>query len=124
MKIEQLIRELEDARGRLDMVVAEYETIRDMAVPADVKQALREIDEEWGDTIAAAKESYAKAEAAAKQAVAENGKTAKGQFLQVVYTKPRVSWDAKALDGFAVNHPELFAFRKEGKAGASVRVIK
>ena len=49
---------------------------------------------------------------------------AEGQFLQVVYTKPRVTWDAKALDGYAVDHPELFAFRKEGNAGASVRAMK
>ena len=59
-----------------------------------------------------------------KSLVVEGGKTEKGERLQAVYTKGRVSWDTKAIDGYAISHPELFAFRKEGEPSVSIRAVK
>ena len=50
------------------------------------------------------------------------GKTVKAGGIQAVYLSGRVAWDAKALDGYALGHPELFAFRKQGEPSVSIRV--
>jgi hypothetical protein len=56
-----------------------------------------------------------------KAAVVELGKSVKAAHLHAVYSKPRVNWNSKALDGYALSHPELFAFRREGKPSCSIR---
>lgn len=122
--IAELMQNLEDARARLDLLQADVATLKDKAIPAEVKLALAEIDAEHEDVLTAAEKAYAAAEKAAKDAIAEHGESVKGQFLQAVWGKPRVTWDAKALDGYALNHPELFAFRKEGAPTVSIRSIK
>lgn len=122
--ITELMQNLEDTRARLDLLQADVATLKDKAIPAEVKLALAEIDAEHEDALTAAGEAYAAAEKVAKDAIAEHGKSVKGQFLQAVWSKPRVTWDAKALDGYALNHPELFAFRKEGAPTVSIRSIK
>ena len=124
MDITQLMQKLEDARANLDSMIAEHAALRDEATPAEVKAVWAAIDEEFDPIIEAAQAAYGKAESAVKAAVAEHGETVKGQFLQAVWSKPRVTWDAKSLDGYALNHPELFAFRKEGQPSVSIRVLK
>ena len=124
MNVTELMQALEDARARLDLLQADIVTLKDEAIPAEVKLVLAEIDAEHEDALNAAEKAYAAAEKAAKDAVAEHGESVKGQFLQAVWSKPRVTWDAKALDGYALNHPELFAFRKEGAPTVSIRAIK
>ncbi|MCG3145996.1 MAG: hypothetical protein HONDAALG_03775 [Gammaproteobacteria bacterium] len=52
------------------------------------------------------------------------GATVKGAALSAVYAKGRVSWDNKALEGYAVAHPELLAFRSEGAPSVSIRGVK
>lgn len=124
MTIDELMRNMENARAQLDDIMARVATLKDAAVPAEVKAKLADIDDEFSPLIAGAQEIYADAEAAVKAAVAEHGSTVKGQFLQAVWSKPRVTWDVNALDGYALNHPELFAFRTEGKPSVSIRVLK
>ena len=122
--INELLRNLEDARAMLDDFTARRDTLKDEAMPLEVKQRMAEIDEEFERSIAYAQAAYTEAEAIVKAAVAEYGATVKGQFLQAVWSKPRITWDAKALDGYALNHPELFAFRSEGKPSVSIRALK
>lgn len=122
--VEIAVRLLEDARAQLDMILADKATAEKQAIPPEVRAALADIDEEFAPLLAKAQEAYTQAEAEAKAAVIDHGATVKGQFLQVVWSKPRVAWDAKALDGYALNHPELFAFRTEGSPSASVRTMK
>lgn len=122
--ISELMQQLENARAMLDDVTARRDTLKDEAVPLDVRQRLADIDEEFETLIQSARMHYDEAEAAVKQVVAEHGQTVKGQFLQAVWSKPRITWDAKALDGYALNHPELFAFRSESRPSVSIRAIK
>lgn len=58
-----------------------------------------------------------------KSEVIEAGSTIKGSSLQAVYTKGRVSWDTKSLDGYVVAHPEVGQFRKVGDPSVSIRKI-
>lgn len=57
-----------------------------------------------------------------KASVKDFGSSVKSSTLHAVFSKPRITWDSKALDGYATGgHPELFAFRKEGKPSCSIR---
>ncbi len=59
-----------------------------------------------------------------RESVLNTRETVRGISLMVVYTKGRVTWDTKALDGYATGHPELLPFRKEGDPSVSIRVLK
>lgn len=56
--------------------------------------------------------------------VLEVGKSLDGSFLKAVYYKARTSWDTKGLEGFAVAHPEIQAFRSYGKPSVQIRSLK
>ena len=57
-------------------------------------------------------------------AVTKLGQTVKGSALMAVWNKGRVKWDTKGLDGYAIAHPEIEAFRSEGEPSVSIRVVK
>jgi len=120
----QAVQNLENTRARLDDLRGQMQTSINKAIPPEVRGAIADIESEFEPQIASAEAAYSKAEADAKAAVIQHGKTVKGQFLQVVWSKPRITWNAAALDGYALNHPELFAFRTEGNPSASVRALK
>ncbi len=40
-----------------------------------------------------------------------------------IYSKGRMSWDGKRLDGYATAHPEILAFRSEGQPSVSIREV-
>lgn len=63
-------------------------------------------------------------ESEVKRLAAIYGESVRGAYLQAVYSKPRVVWDSKALDGYALAHPELFAFRREGEPSVSIKAVK
>ena len=62
---------------------------------------------------------------AVKALVLAAGTTVKGQRLQAVWQKGRVTWDTKGLDGYALAHPEVsLMFRKEGEPTVSIRGVR
>jgi len=93
------------------------------AIPEEVRQILAEIDEEFAfkmDTNAAL---ISDLEAAVKQAVITSGKPVKGAAWQVIYSKPRVTWDTDKLDGLAMLLPQLDEARKVGQPSASIKKV-
>jgi len=52
------------------------------------------------------------------------GETVKGDALMAVWTRPRVSWDVKSLDGYAAAHPEILPFRHTGQPSVSIRPVR
>lgn len=58
-----------------------------------------------------------------KQEVITGGMTVKGSVIQAVYTKGRVTWDTKSLDGYAAAHPEIVQFRKVGDPSVAIRKV-
>jgi hypothetical protein len=49
------------------------------------------------------------------------GRSVRGVGAQAIWIKPRVSWDTRALAGYAAAHPEIERFRKVGKPSVSIR---
>ena len=123
--------------------LAEMSELMDMqdALRLRKDEAVKQAQAPWGEALVAAgyaeaqveaefagqfetvMEKIAALEAEIRQDVLALGQTVKGNGLQAVYLKGRVSWDAKSLDGYGLAHPELFAFRKEGEPSVSLRSV-
>lgn len=56
--------------------------------------------------------------------VKELQESVKGIALHAVYSGGRVSWDDKALQGFAITHPKIKQFRKVGEPSVAIRTVK
>jgi len=59
-----------------------------------------------------------------KEVVVKSGLSRKGQKLQAIFTKGRTTWDTRALEGYAVAHPEIEKLRKIGEPSVSIREVK
>ncbi len=47
-----------------------------------------------------------------------------GVHLHAVFSQGRVTWDTKGLDRFALSHPEVVKFRKQGTPSVALRIVK
>lgn len=116
-----MLDRLDDLRAQLELLHSDMAAKREQIIPAEVKAELADLEAEYAPAIEAAQAGIAGLEAEIKAAVLEHGATVKASNLQAVWMRGRVSWDTKALDGFAKARPELLAFRKEGPPTVSIR---
>lgn len=114
---------LESAYGARDVLELRKREVIDQVITPEIKARLAEIDEEFFGDEQSIAEEIDRLEGQVKAEVAKLGETVKGKMVQAVWTKGRVSWDTKALDGFAAAYPDLLKFRKEGEPSVSLRVV-
>lgn len=120
-QIVELLEELAEVRAGIDLLNADRAIAQAAAIPLEVQKTLADIEAEYEPVLIKGNEKAKALETKIKTAVLEHGASVKDAEIQAIYTKGRVTWNADALDGYAVNHPELFAFRKEGKPSVSIR---
>ena len=89
----------------------------------EIKKAEADINTEFAVKSEAVDDNIAKLTAEIKDDVIQLGSTGKGDNLMATWNKGRVSWDTKSLDGYAIAHPELTQFRKEGEPSVSIRKV-
>ncbi len=85
---------------------------------------MEEIEVEFGKSIDSLAEGINLLEREVKSMALELGESVKGDDLHVVLFKGKVSWDSKGLEGFAVAHPEINAFKKVGSPYCSIKAVK
>lgn len=124
MKATELLGQLYDLRCHADVLRCDKEQARKAAIPAEVVAELAAIDAEYEPMEADTAAKIADLEAAVKAAVIAEGATVKAGGLQAIYMAGRVTWDAKALDGYMLHEPALAAFRKVGEPSVSIRAVK
>lgn len=117
----ELLDRLAEVQAQIDATRLHYQELRDSILTAEQKQQMADIEAELTSTIQPAQALAATIEAEVKAEVLKIGASVKGAHMQAVWSKPRVSWDTKALDGYSAAHPELLAFRKEGEPSVSIR---
>jgi len=120
-EITKLLDDLAEIRAELVLVQQEQERMIDEVMPNEVKQKVQSIRDEFGDKIEIASSKTTALEQKIKDMTIELGETVDGEFLKAVFNNGRITWDNKALDGYAKAHPELLEFRKEGKPYVSIR---
>jgi len=116
---EELLEKLTEAYARRDLLNIDKKN----AVPVDVQKVLNEIAAEFDPQIHDVESKIAELEEQVKQAVLQEGDTVRGGALQAVYSKPRVTWDSKQLDGLMIVIPELAQARRVGQPSVSIRKI-
>jgi phage host-nuclease inhibitor protein Gam len=123
MEIKEMLDTLAEYQAQRDVMMLDKQEMVDSVLTPEIKAKIADIEAEFSDKAAGVTENISKMEAEVKQAVLDNGSSVKGNALQAVFTKGRVSWDTKSLDGYVVAHPELLPFRKEGEPSVSIRKV-
>lgn len=119
MNTTQLLEKLTELYAKRDLLSLDKKA----AIPAEVQNILDEIEAEYAPKQDAIGAEILALEAQVKSTVLEAGETAKGGSLQAVFTKGRISWDTKALDGYAKANPAIVEFRKQGEPSVSIRKV-
>ena len=121
MDIYGKIEKYSDLAFGIDAISQEKQALIDSVLTPEIKEKLAEIDAEFDPKADEIAQQKSMLEAEIKQEILEAGRTIKGTYHSFVWSKPRVSWDTKALDGYAAAHPEIAQFRIEGSPSVSVR---
>jgi len=113
-------KRLEETRAAFLAAQQEY-AFRQMDVMAKVRPELDALDAEALPRVKALQEEMARLEAALKDGVRAAGKNFYHRGFRVLYSRGRVTFDSKALQEYAVTHPDLNRFRKVGQPVVSLR---
>lgn len=119
--IELLLDKLTELQALQACMALNKQELVDAVLTPEIRQKIADIDAEYAPREDDVNTRIGQVSGAVKTAVVTYGKTVSGDHLQAVYVKGRVTWDTKAIDGYAMNHPELFTFRKEGEPSVSIR---
>jgi predicted nucleic acid-binding Zn-ribbon protein len=120
-KIVELLERYSDLHEMLEAILAQAQEQRDSVIPPEVKAAVQAIDEEFQPAISALESEIAETKRQIERLVLELGQTVKSTRAIAVYNKGRVTWDNQALEGYAVAHPEVLTFRREGEPYITIR---
>lgn len=97
--------------------------LRDAAM-APIKAELEAITAEYAPPLEAAHARAADLESIIRTQIVGQGISIKGEALHAVYTPGRITWDTSRLEGYAVAHPEINDWRKQGAPSVAIRTVK
>ncbi len=117
-KLLQLM-ELDD---HLEVLKIDKQRAIDTIITDEIRGQLSAIDDELDPLSMAVRETIAQLEREVKVSVLEHGATVRAETgYTATFVKGRVSWDTKALDGYAAAHPEIERFKKVGSPSVRLR---
>lgn len=114
------LERLADLRAAVDLTRMDYET-KKAKVLEKVQAELDALDAEYEPLLEAAEGNALALESEIKNDVLLRGESVLTDVYQAVYMKGRVSWDNKGIDRYALSHPEVLQFRKEGEPSVALR---
>jgi hypothetical protein len=122
-QIRQKLNELSDLQlGQTAINLRKQEEI-DQVITAEIKAKLAEIDAKYLGQTSDLQARITDLDKWIREEAMKFGASIKGSRLHAVWMKGRVSWDTRALDGYAAGHPEIAGFRKEGQPTISIRPV-
>ena len=117
------IERFSDLEVGIDQVKREKQALFDSILTPEIKEKMAELDAEFDPRIDKLTLERELLEAEIKSEVLIASRTIKGTYHNFTWNKPKITWDTKALDVYAMAHPEILQFRKEGDPYVSVRRI-
>ena len=123
MDTKDKLDKLSELQAQASVIRLHFDDLKAQILTPELQAALAEIDAEMETSLDAANMGINKLISEIKEDVIKECATVKGNFLMAVWNKGRISWDTKGLDGYAVAHPEMAAFRKEGDPSVTIRKI-
>ena len=123
MSIQEMLDQLAEYQAQRALLdVKRQELVNEVYTP-EIQARLTEIDIEFAPLFNAVDENINALTDNIKAEVITTGASVKGAHLQAVYTKGRVSWDTKIIEGLAVVFPDLEKARKIGDPSVSIRKV-
>jgi hypothetical protein len=122
---EKFNMELLDQLAKLNADLLELAEQRERAlraiIPEEIRYELDEVAEAWDLRMGALDVERKSLELAVRADVLGKKDTVKGATLFAFYTAGKVTWKTDGLDGYAVAHPEILAFRSVGEPFVTIR---
>jgi hypothetical protein len=119
-QLDQLFFQLDQVRAEGLAAQREY-AFRRLDAMAPVQAALDEIEADMIPRMKLLAERMAAAELAVRQAVLAFGRSHYRGGIKATYSKPRVTFDNKGLQEYAVTHPDIERFKKVGNPTVALR---
>lgn len=116
--------QLANFQAEKDVLAIEKQELLDQVLTAEIRARIEEIEAEFAPRLAAVEENIAALEEEIKQDVLQNGATVRGSFLRAVWNRGRVSWDARGMDHYALSHPDILQYRKQGEPYVSITKVE
>lgn len=120
-EIKNLLDELAEAEENVVDLAARKKAKREEILTDEIQSALLAVEADFQGDEQSAAGRVMELQDKIKREVLQYGGTVTGSFKQAVYQKGRITWDTKGLDGFAVAHPEIGAFRKQGDPSVVIK---
>lgn len=114
------LEQLKELDAQAEIIRLDKQAAIDAIFTDEIKAQLAAIDAEFNPMTEAVNNTIGLLETEVKTAVLNHGATVKCSYT-AVYNNGRVSWDTKALDGYAAAHPEINQFKKVGPPSVSIR---
>ncbi|HSR48346.1 MAG TPA: hypothetical protein VLL77_10235 [Anaerolineales bacterium] len=121
LAIGEKLKRLETFYAQRDALEGEKQALVDQVLSPEVKKRLDEIDAEVAAKAEAVEANIAGLEAEIKADVLAHGESVKGEGVQAVWSKGRMTWDSKGLASYSESHPEILEFQKTGEPSVSLR---
>ncbi len=118
------LKQLKELDAYLDVLMMDKKEAVDSVITPEIKTELNIIDTEFDEISASVTNTIAILTNEIKDEVLASGSSIKkgSGYYGASFVKGQVSWDTKALDGYAAAHPEIERFKKIGNP--SVRINK
>lgn len=115
---------LADYKNQLTVISLDKADAINTVLTPEIRQQIEDIEAEYEGKTDIVHAKIAALTEEIKRDVLSEGITAKGQYVMAIWVKPRVSWDTKGLDGYALGgHPEVMAFQKISEPSVTIRDI-
>lgn len=125
MKIEDQLEQYADLLEREELLHKQMdELIAGVPVPKEITDQWEAIKAEFWPMIEVNHEAVEDLKVAIEDAVLKAEATAKSSRYMAVWNKGRASWNGKALEGFAMAHPEILQARTFGNPTVTFRKVK
>ncbi len=120
MDAKQMLDGLTELQAKRDFIRLQKEKVIKENVPEEALKLISDIEAEFDGYFEAIDRDKKKKKKQIKEVVIETGETISGEGFRANYCSGRVSWDTKGLEGWAVEHPEVYVFQKVGKPYVSI----
>jgi hypothetical protein len=120
--IRERLNQLSELQAQRDLLDIDFQQKRE-SILAPVAQQIADLEAELEPLVDALNRQINALTAEIETAVICEGESVKGERLQAVFAKGRVTWDSRALVGYAAAHPEIERFRKTGEPSVTIRAF-
>jgi hypothetical protein len=116
--------QLANYQAEKEVLQLQKQELLDEILTAEIKARLEEIEAEFAPRLVAVEENIAALEEEIKTEVLQGGATVRGTFLRATWNRGRITWDTKGMDEYALYHPEVMRYRKQGQPYVSITRVE